>query len=73
MCYTAPGAAIKTAAPTFYASTALASREVGACVCSMFLFRGNIVNRTYGTHKNLYIFLYLLPMFGPVNYVVPRK
>ena len=30
--------------------------------------RGTIVNRTYGTHKNLYIFLFLLKTFGAIYY-----
>ena len=32
------------------------------------LLRGNIVNRTYGIHKNLYVNPFLLTIFGPVNY-----
>ena len=35
------------------------------------LLRGGIVNRTYGRHKNLYIFLFLLKIFGPIYYVPP--
>ena len=35
------------------------------------LLRGTIVNRTYGIHKNLYISLFLLRIFGPVNYGPP--
>ena len=31
----------------------------------MILKRGTIVNRTYGTHKILYISLFLLTIFGP--------
>ena len=36
-------------------------------------FRGGgaIVNRTYDTHKNLYIYLFLLTMFGPIYYGPP--
>ena len=30
------------------------------------LLRGTLVNRTYGLHKNLYISLFLLTIFGPV-------
>ena len=30
------------------------------------LSRGSIVDRTYGTHKHLYIYLFLLTMFGPI-------
>ena len=36
------------------------------------LLRGTIVNRTYGTHKKLYIFLFLLTKFGPI-YHGPRN
>ena len=32
------------------------------------ILRGTIVNRTYGTHKNLYIYPFLLTIFGPINY-----
>ena len=35
------------------------------------LLRGTIVNRTYGTHKNLYVSPFLLTIFGPVNYGPP--
>ena len=30
-----------------------------------------IVNKTYGTHKNLYIYLLLLTIFGPIYYFPP--
>ena len=30
------------------------------------LIRGAIVTRTYGTHKHLYISLFLLTIFGPI-------
>ena len=33
--------------------------------------RGTIENRTYGTHKNLYISLFLRTIFGPVYYDPP--
>ena len=36
-----------------------------------WLLRGAIVNRTYDTHKNLYIKPFLLTIFGPVNYGPP--
>ena len=32
------------------------------------LLRGSILNRTYGTDKNLYKSLYLLTIFGPIYY-----
>ena len=32
---------------------------------------GTIVNRTYGIHKNLYVYTLLLTIFGPVNYGPP--
>ena len=35
------------------------------------LLRGAIVNRTYGTHKNLYIYVFLPTIFGPINYGPP--
>ena len=31
----------------------------------ILLLRGTIVNRTYGAHKTLYVFLFLLTIFGP--------
>ena len=33
------------------------------------ILRGTIVNRTYGTLKNLYIYLFFLTMFGPIYFV----
>ena len=38
--------------------------------CTFYL-RGTLVNRTYGGHKNLYINLFLLTIFGPVYYRPP--
>ena len=35
------------------------------------LLRGTILNRTYGLHKNLYISLFLLTIFGPIYYGPP--
>ena len=35
------------------------------------LLRGAILNRTYGTHKTLYISLFLLTIFGPIYYAPP--
>ena len=35
------------------------------------LLRGGMVNRTYGTHKNLYISFFLPTVFGPINYGPP--
>ena len=35
------------------------------------LLRGTIANRTYVTHKNLYISLFLQTIFGPINYGPP--
>ena len=37
----------------------------------LMLLRGTILNRTYGTHKNLYILLFLPTMFGPIYYGPP--
>ena len=40
--------------------------------CDTLLMRGNIVvNRTYDTHKNTYIYLILLTIFGPIYYGPP--
>ena len=36
------------------------------------LLRGGIVNRTYGTDKNLYVYLFLQTIFGPIYYA-PRN
>ena len=38
---------------------------------SIILLRGAIVNRTYGILKNLYVYPFLLTIFGPVNYGPP--
>ena len=38
---------------------------------SNILLRGDIVNRAYDIHKNLYIKQFLLTIFGPVNYGPP--
>ena len=35
------------------------------------LLRGTIANRTYGIHKNLYIYPFLLTIFGPIDYGPP--
>ena len=35
------------------------------------LLRGTIVNRTYDTHENLYISLFLPTIFGPIYYGPP--
>ena len=35
------------------------------------VIRGTLVNRTYGIYKNLYIYPFLLTVFGPVNYSPP--
>ena len=32
------------------------------------LVRGAIVNRTYCTHKKLYIYVFILTIFGPIYY-----
>ena len=37
----------------------------------LLIARGGIVYRAYGTHKNLYIYLFLLTIFGPVYYGPP--
>ena len=37
----------------------------------MLLLRGTRVNRTYGTHKNPYLHLFLLTIFGPIYYGPP--
>ena len=37
----------------------------------VILLRGAIVNRTYGTLKNLYIPLFLVRRFGPIYYDPP--
>ena len=33
-----------------------------------YSYGGPIVNRTYCKHKTLYIYLFLLTIFGPINY-----
>ena len=43
------------------------SSPQGVC-CLITLVRGAVVNRTYGTHKNLYISLFLRATFGHIYY-----
>ena len=46
----------------------------GMYVCWMtavVVLRGTIVNRTCSIHKNLYIQLFLITIFGPINYGPP--
>ena len=38
---------------------------------SSILLRGTTLNRTYGTHKKLYISPFLLTIFGPTYYGPP--
>ena len=38
---------------------------------AVFNITGTILNRTYGTHKNLHISLFLLTIFGPTYYGPP--
>ena len=40
-------------------------------VSCLLLLLGTIVNRTYRTHKNLYIQPFLLTIFGPINQAPP--
>ena len=40
-------------------------------VLKRLLLRRTIVNRTYVTHKNLYIYLFLLSIFGLIYYAPP--
>ena len=35
------------------------------------ILRGGIVNRTYGTHKNIHIFIFLLKKIDPLYYGPP--
>ena len=37
------------------------------------VLRGTIVSRTYGIHKNLYMYPFLLTIFGPINYGPPQQ
>ena len=41
------------------------------CVFGSVLLRGTVLNRTYGTHKNLYISRFLLTTFDPIYYGSP--
>ena len=53
-----------------YAVTPSAMVE-GLSVLLLLLLLGAMVNRTYGTHKNLYIYVLLLTVFGPIYYGPP--
>ena len=47
-------------------------RPSNILISEFHLLRGAIVNRTYDTHKNLYVSPFLLTIFGPVNYGPPE-
>ena len=50
----------------------LLTRMLDAVSATTVLLRGTIVNRTYGTHKKkLYIYLFMLTIFGPICYGPP--
>ena len=49
-------------------SIALTKQVTRRATPNRLLFRGGVLNRTYGTHKNLYISLFILPLFGPLYY-----
>ena len=67
----------------FVVSKILVSSELLSCLLEMgveyylvpgmyqVLLRGGIVIRTHRIHKNLYITLFLLIIFGPYYYVPP--
>ena len=38
---------------------------------AVLCIRGTMLNKTYGTHKNLYVSLFLLTIFGPIYYGPP--
>ena len=38
----------------------------------LLILRGAIDSRTYGSHQNLYIYLFLRAIFGPVYYGPPK-
>ena len=52
---------------TIFGSVIVALFLALAALVSLLL-RGTLVNRTYGTHKNLYISLFLRTLFGPIYY-----
>ena len=49
----------------------VASRQVILFGEKILVLRGTIVNRTYGTPKNPYIYPFLLTTFGPIYYGPP--
>ena len=57
------------AVPSYYMLELPAWDPYNLC---MILLRGTIVNRTYGTHKHLHIFLFLLTIFDPIYYGPPQ-
>ena len=64
---TPPYALEKLRTPTFWGWKWVGVGVVGWRV----LLRGTILNRTYGTHKTLYISLFLLKIFGSIYYGPP--
>ena len=51
----------------------LGTKRMSLLGLSGLLLRGAIVNRTYGTHKNLYVYLFLLTKIGPIYYGPPLR
>ena len=37
-----------------------------------YYYGGTMLNKTYGTHKNLYFSLFLLAIFGPIHCGTPQ-
>ena len=57
--------------PGYSVYVAMASYAVSRVAYADMLLRGTIVNRTYGTHENLRVYLFLLTKFGPIYYGPP--
>ena len=66
-----PGLAVKYARRPSATTTTAVVVVVRGCYSRVGLLRGTIVNRTYGVHKKLHIYLFLLTIFGPIYYGPP--
>ena len=54
------------------AKLVLSKPAPASTLLGVLLLRGTIVNRTYGTNKNLYVYSFSRTIFGPVYYGPPK-
>ena len=61
-----PGTLVHTTGRIRYSYTRVRPVVISSAAVTGELLRGTIVNRTYGIHTNLYIYLILTTLFGPI-------